>query len=133
MIKYNICIGCDKLSYSSSSAFLNEIVHEYDARLINNTEAINTHNNIYKYFTYIISEENILGFISELPFNYFIKYILDDIFLQMALQKGNKYTKSYIYKNPFLEDMRSDYKKHLNHLDLQLYDMAMYIQENHNF
>jgi len=132
MIKYNISIGCDRITYSSSSVFFNELVYEYDARLINNTNT-NAHNSRYKYFTYIISEENILGFLSELPFNYFIKYILDDILLQMALQKGNKYTKSYIYKNPYLEDMRSDYKKHLNHLDLELYDMAMYIQENHNF
>jgi hypothetical protein len=49
----------------------------------------------------------------------------------MAIEKNNKYTRSYIYQNYKIDNKKSDYKKHLNELELELYDLCMYIQNNH--
>jgi hypothetical protein len=123
MIKYNISIGCLK-DYECYE--LDYLIDQYDARMIDYNS-----DSSYDYFSYIITEDNILGFVSDLPFDYFIKYILDDIYLQLAYEKNNKYTKSYIYKNLNLLHIKSDYKKHYNELELELYDLCKYIENNH--
>ena len=123
MIKYNISIGCRKGLYLEE---LDYLIDQYDARMLDYKFDLS-----FDYFSYIITEDNILGFVSDLPFDYFIRYLLDDVFLQMAIQKNNKYTRSYIYQNYNIEIKKSDYKKHLNELELELYDLCMYIQNNH--
>jgi hypothetical protein len=123
MIKYNISIGCFK---DFDSYELYGLIDLYDARMIGHESDY-----LYDYYSYIITEDNILGFVSELPFDYFIKYLLDDVYLQLAYEKNNKYTKSYIYKNLNLIHTKSDYKKHYNELELELYDLCKYIENNH--
>jgi hypothetical protein len=123
MIKYNISIGCYK---GCESEDLDYLIDQYDVRMIDYKSDL-----LHDYFSYIVTEDNIFGFISDLPFDYFISYLLDDVLLQLAIQKDNKYTKSYIYKNAYVNNIKSDYKKHLNELELELYDICMYIQNNH--
>ena len=82
MIKYNLSIGCTKYIDSSHLDYLIEL---YDARIIGCDS-----DDLYDYFNYIITEDNILGFISELPFDYFIRYLLDDTLLQIFYQKKIK-------------------------------------------
>jgi hypothetical protein len=123
MIKYNLSIGCTKYIDSSHLDYLIEL---YDARIIGCDS-----DDLYDYFNYIITEDNIVGFISELPFDYFIRYLLDDTLLQIFYQKKTKKTKSYIYINYNIENTKPDFKKHLNEIEIELYDLCKYIEENH--
>lgn len=123
MIKYNISIGCLKGVVTEE---LDYLIDQYDARMIDYK-----FDSSFDYFSYIITADNIYGFISDLPFDYFIRYLLDDVLLQLAIQKNNKYTKSYIYQNYNIEKNKSDYKKHINGLEIELYDICLYIEHNH--
>jgi len=126
MIKYNLSIGCTKYIDSSHLDYLIEL---YDARIIGCDS--DDSDDLYDYFNYIITEDNILGFISELPFDYFIRYLLDDTLLQIFYQKKTKKTKSYIYINYNIENTKPDFKKHQNEIEIELYDLCKYIEENH--
>jgi hypothetical protein len=85
MIKYNISIGCLKGFVTEE---LDYLIDQYDARMIDYKC-----DSSFDYFSYIITADQIYGFVSDLPFDYFIRYLLDDVLLQMAIHKNNKYTK----------------------------------------
>ena len=68
MIKYNIMI-CSLKNIDTSD--LDILLDQYNIRLLD----IETKGKFDQY-SYIISEYDIIGFLSELPFDFFVKYIL---------------------------------------------------------
>ena len=76
----------------------------------------------------IISELDIIPFLSELPYDYFVKFIVDDVLLQMNLMH-NKKNNTDIYRNP-QHDKKPYYKLIQTDTENEIYHICRYIEQN---
>jgi len=120
MNKYNVMIF--SLSDIDSSD-LDHVIDSYDVRILGIKNI-----GKYDYYNYIISEDNIIGFLAELPYDYIVKYVFDDILDQPSVNLSmNK--KIDIYRNLHY-DKRPKYKILLTKTEHDIYSMCKYIEKN---
>jgi hypothetical protein len=120
MNKYNVMIF--SLSDIDSSD-LDHVIDSYDVRILGIKNI-----GKYDYYNYIISEDNIIGFLAELPYDYIVKYVFDDILDQPSVNLSmNK--KIDIYRNTRY-DKKPKYKILLNETENEIYNMCKYIEKN---
>jgi hypothetical protein len=122
MIKYNITIGSLK---DIDTSDLDCLLDEYDLRLLD----IETKGK-YDLYNYIISEEDIIPFLSCLSYDYFVKYIFDDILYQINKLKTKKYCD--IYKNRFHFKIY-DYKLIYTQTENEIFSLCKYIEKNYKY
>ena len=123
MIKYNIML-CSLKNIDTSD--LDILLDQYDIRLLD----IETKGKFDQY-SYIISEDNIIGFLTELPFEFFVKYIMDDTIYQINLLQKKSKKNCDIYRNRF-HDRKPDYKLIYTDTENELYSICKYIEKNYN-
>ena len=121
MIKYNIMIFC--LSDTDTSE-LDILIDTYDIRILN-AETIDNYDN----YSYIITENDILFFLSELPYKYFVKYVFDDTIYQINLLKNK--INADIYRNIYF-DKHPNYKIKKTKTEKEIYNICKYIEKNNN-
>jgi hypothetical protein len=121
MIKYNIMIFC--LSDTDTSE-LDILIDTYDIRILN----VETTDN-YDNYSYIITEDDILSFLSELPYDYFVKYVFDDTIYQINLLKDK--INADIYRNIYF-DKQPNYKIKKTKTEKEIYNICKYIEKNNN-
>jgi hypothetical protein len=120
MNKYNIMIF--SLSDIDTSD-LDAVFDSYDVRIL----SVNSIGK-YDYYNYIISEDDIIGFIAELPYDYIVKYVYDDI-LDQINTNTNIHKRMDIYRN-VRYDRKPKYKILLNETEHEIYNMCKYIEKN---
>lgn len=120
MIKYNVMIG----SYVDiDNSDLDALIDEYNVKIISVEKK-----GKFMFYNYIVSELDIIPFLSELPYDYFVKYIIDDILLQMNLMH-NKKNNTDIYRNP-QHDKKPFYKLIQTDTENEIYHICRYIEQN---
>ncbi len=119
MIKYNIMIGSLK---NIDTSDLDALIDQYDVRFINYETK-----GKYDYYNYIISEDDILNFLSELPFDYFVKYVFDDVIYQVNLSKPR--VKCDIYRNRNYDRLPNN-KFIFTPLESEIFNICRYIEKN---
>jgi len=118
MNKYNVMIF--SLSDIDTSD-LDAAIDSYDIRLLS-VKSIGK----YDYYNYIISEDNIIGFLAELPYDYIVKYVYDDLLDQINTHTNKRID---IYRN-IQYDRKPKYKVLLNETEHEIYKMCKYIEKN---
>jgi len=121
MIKYNVMIGCRK---NTDNSDLDALVDSYDVRILNYESK-----GKYDFFTYIVSEDDIIAFLSELPYEYFVNYVFDDTIYQINITKARK--NADIYKNRNY-DKYPHYKVICTPLENEIFSLCKYIEKNFN-
>jgi hypothetical protein len=122
MNKYNVIIF--SLSDIDTSD-LDALIDSYDMRILG-IENIGK----YDYYNYIISEDDIIGFLAELPYDYIVKYVYDDILDQININTNtNTHKRIDIYRNTRY-DKKPKYKILLNETENEIYNMCKYIEKN---
>jgi len=130
MIKYNIMIFC--LSDTDTSE-LDILIDTYDIRILNAETKGN-----YDNYSYIITEDDILYFLSELPYNYSVKYVFDDTIYQINLLKNK--INADIYRNIYFDKQPNyssniyahGYKIKKTKTEKEIYNICKYIEKNNN-
>lgn len=79
------------------------------------------------YYNLIVSEDFILAFLSELPYDYIIKYIFDDVLHQMNIQQ-NKKNNIDIYRH-YRYDRKPFYKLIMTETDNEIYSLCRYLEK----
>ena len=126
MNKYNVIIF--SLSDIDTSD-LDALIDSYDMRILG-IENIGK----YDYYNYIISEDNIIGFLAELPYDYIVKYVYDDILDQININtntntRTNTNKRIDIYRNTRY-DKKPKYKVLFTETEHEIYSMCKYIEKN---
>ena len=122
MNKYNVMIF--SLSDIDTSD-LDVLIDSYDMRILG-IENIGK----YDYYNYIISEDNIIGFLAELPYDYIVKYVYDDILDQINTNTNtNTHKRIDIYRNANY-DKKPKYKVLISDTENEIYNMCKYIEKN---
>jgi hypothetical protein len=103
---------------------LDELIDNYDVRYLSIKKI-----GKFNHYNYIISENDILGFLSELPYEYFVKYVFDDILYQINIIKNIK-NKFDIYRNN-LHDKLPHYKVIRTKFEIDIYNLCKYIEKNY--
>jgi hypothetical protein len=119
MIKYNIMIVSLK---DIDTSDLDYLIDTYDVRVINIESK-----NRYDYYNYIITENDIVNFLSELPFDYFVKHVFDDTIYQINISKQKK--KADIYRNN-RHDKLPNYKHLFSPTEDTIFSICKYIEKN---
>ena len=120
MIKYNVMIG----SYVDiDNSDLDALIDEYNVKIINVEKK-----GKFMLYNYIISELDIIPFLSELPYDYFVKFIVDYVLLQMNLMHCKK-NNTDIYRNP-QHDKKPFYKLIQTDTENEIYHICRYIEQN---
>jgi len=115
---------------------LDMLIDTYDVRILNAETKDN-----YDNYSYIITEDDILSFLSELPYDYFVKYVFDDTIYQMNLL--NDKINADIYRNT-LFDKKSNYsslksiyangyKIKKTKTEKEIYNICKYIEKNNKY
>jgi hypothetical protein len=103
---------------------LDILIDTYDIRILN----VETTDN-YDNYSYIITEDDILSFLSELPYDYFVKYVFDDTIYQINLLKDK--INADIYRNIYF-DKQPNYKIKKTKTEKEIYNICKYIEKNNN-
>jgi len=119
MIKYNVMLY-SLIDVESSD--LEALIDEFECKEIKIEEK-----GKYIYYNLIISENYILPFLSELPYDYIVKYIFDDILYQMNLI-NNKRNNIDIYRH-IKYDKKPNYKLIMNDIDKDILNICKYLEK----
>jgi hypothetical protein len=103
---------------------LDILIDTYDIRILNAETKGN-----YDNYSYIITEDDILYFLSELPYNYSVKYVFDDTIYQINLLKNK--INADIYRNIYF-DKQPNYKIKKTKTEKEIYNICKYIEKNNN-
>ncbi len=102
---------------------LDALIDEYNVKMISVEKK-----GKFMFYNYIVSELDIIPFLSELPYDYFVKFIVDDVLLQMNLMHGKK-NNTDIYRNP-QHDKKPFYKLIQTETEKEIYQICRYIEQN---
>lgn len=119
MIKYNVMIVSLK---DIDTSDLDILLEQYDVRLL----SIKTIGK-YDHYNYIVSENDILYFLSELSYDYFVKHVFDDTIYQINISKQKK--KADIYRN-IRCDRYPNYKHIFSPTEDEIFSICKYIEKN---
>jgi hypothetical protein len=101
---------------------LDYLIDTYDVRVLNIESK-----NRFDYYNYIITENDIVNFLSELPYDYFVKYIFDDTLFQYNINKSKK--NADIYRNKY-HDKLPNYKYIFSPTEDTIFSICKYIEKN---
>ena len=101
---------------------LDSLIDTYDIRIIKIESK-----NKFDYYNYIITENDIVNFLSELPYDYFVKYVFDDTLYQFNINKLKK--RADIYRNN-RHDKLPNYKYIFSPTEDHVYSICKYIEKN---